>query len=181
MMETDQDTDLYIRYGENSDPALFRTLWDKYKGAVLTTIMRITLLQKDEAEDILQEVFIKVMDERAKFTPKAKFGTWLYRMAVNRSYNAVRDRKVQVELDDHLPDDQSRLALDRLVENERAIVLKTALLELNERQRAALTLREFQDKSYAEIAEIMEVSIDAVESLLFHARTKLKSVLKGRI
>jgi len=181
MMEQDEDTALYIRYGKNSDPALFRALWDKYKGVVLSTIMRITLLPKDEAEDILQEVFIKVMDERNRFTPKAKFGTWLYRMAVNRSYNAVRDRKVQVEIDEHQPDNQSILALDRLVETERVLILEKALLNLNERQRAALTLREFQEKSYAEIAEIMEVSIDTVESLLFHARTKLKSVLKGRI
>ncbi|MBL8025716.1 MAG: sigma-70 family RNA polymerase sigma factor [Fibrobacteres bacterium] len=181
MMEQDQDTDLYIKYGETGDPKLFRALWDKYKGAVLTTIMRITLLPKEGAEDILQEVFIKVMDERGRFTPKAKFGTWLYRMAVNRSYNAVRDKKEQVEIDDRLPDEKADYALDRLVDKERAIVLKKALGELNERQRAALTLREFQEKSYAEIAEIMEVSLDAVESLLFHARTKLKSILKGRI
>jgi RNA polymerase sigma-70 factor (ECF subfamily) len=180
-MELDQDTGIYISYGETGDPKLFRLLWDKYKGAVLTTIMRITLLPKERAEDILQDVFTKVMDERAKFTPKAKFGTWLYRLSVNRSFNAVRDKKEQVKIDDHFPDEKADYALDRLVEKERSVLLTKALGELNERQRAALTLREFQDKSYAEIADIMEVSLDAVESLLFHARTKLKTVLKGRM
>ncbi|MFH0919177.1 MAG: sigma-70 family RNA polymerase sigma factor [Fibrobacterota bacterium] len=176
----DEDTALYIEYGKTGNPGLFRQLWDKHKKPVLNTILRITDSSRTEAEDLLQEVFMKVIENRKKFEPKARFSTWLYRLSVNRSFNAVRDRKKTVEADETLEDPNQTRVVDALVAKERQQVLQTAMTQLNERQRGALVLREFEDKSYGEIAEIMESSVEAVESLLFHARTRLRQLLKGR-
>lgn len=90
----------------------------------------------------------------------------------------MRDRKNNVAADETLEDTKQAPALDTLVQKEQQIRVRAALGQLNERQRAALVLREFEDKSYAEIAEIMESSIEAVESLLFHARTRLRQLIR---
>ena len=180
MMPDDVDTQTYIEYGKTGNPLLFRRLLDKYKDPVLSTVMRVTLFPKNAAEDIVQEIFIKVIEQRERFTPTAKFSTWLYRLVVNRSYNAVRDKKHTIEFDEEAVSEDTTSALDSLVKRDRARAVRLALLELNERQRAALTLREYEEKTYAEIAQIMDTSVDAVESLIFHARTRLKTLLKGR-
>ena len=179
-MPDDVDTQTYIEYGKTGNPLLFRRLLDKYKDPVLSTVMRVTLFPKNAAEDIVQEIFIKVIEQRERFTPTAKFSTWLYRLVVNRSYNAVRDKKHTIEFDEEAVSEDTTSALDSLVKRDRARAVRLALLELNERQRAALTLREYEEKTYAEIAQIMDTSVDAVESLIFHARTRLKTLLKGR-
>ena len=174
----DEDTGTYLEYGKTGDPALFRMLWDKYKMPVLGTLFRVLHSSREEAEDLLQEVFIKVMEERQKFVARAKFSTWLYRIALNRAFNAVRNRKETVPADETLEDANQDHALNSLVAVEKQTLLKEALGRLNARQRAALVLKEFEEKTYLEIAEIMDCSLEAVESLLFHARTRLRQLLK---
>jgi len=177
----DKDTGIYLEYGQTGNPALFRKLYDEYKVRVLNTMMRIGSLSLPEAEDLLQEVFMKVIQERGRFTPRAKFSTWLYRIATNRAFNAVRDRKPTVAMDESLEDEHAQGALDLLVTGENRELVKKGLERLNERSRAALVLREYEEKSYSEIAEIMECSVEAVESLLFHGRSRLREWLKGRM
>jgi len=177
----DEDTKTYLEYGRTGHPGLFRKLYDKYKVMLLTTVRHIAGVSRTEAEDLLQEVFMKVIEQRNRFQTKARFSTWLYKIAINRAYNAVRDRKQTVAVDEALVDNGQELPLTRLLKDEQAEMVRSALGGLNERQRTALVLKEYENKSYTEISDIMAVSESAVESLLFHARDRLRTLLRRKL
>jgi len=178
--EQDKDTDLYVAYGKSGDPAMFRILWDNWKRPILTLVRRVAAVSRAEAEDMTQEVFMTVIKERTRFKPEAKFSTWLYRIAVNRALNRIRDRKEIVSADDTLPDTHEPRPDAAAEASELSNTLSNTLALLPDRQRAAVVLREYEGKSYSEIADALQASEEAVESLLFHARSKLRTLLKGR-
>jgi RNA polymerase sigma-70 factor (ECF subfamily) len=149
----------------------------------------------EEAEDLAQEVFLRVYRIRKKYTPKAKFSTWLFTIANNLALNALRDRHrrpvLPLEVRDsgplgprpteNLAPDRAQPPAHNLQQQELAEVIRRALDGLNERQRMAIVLNKFEDMNYADIADVMEMSTKAVKSLLSRARTKLREVLQGYI
>jgi RNA polymerase sigma-70 factor (ECF subfamily) len=141
-------------------------------------------------------VFLRVYRTRAKYTPKAKFATWLFTIANNLALNALRDRKRKpvVSLDPRAdanmsgpwPTDGLATARDEpptqgLQQQELADVVRQALDGLNDRQRMAVVLNKFEDMNYHEIAEVMGLTTKAVKSLLSRARTRLREALQDYI
>jgi RNA polymerase sigma-70 factor (ECF subfamily) len=178
---TEEETDEHlISLATHGDEQAFERIVSKYQQAVFNTIYRYTGSQ-DDVQDLAQEIFIKVWRNAAKFKGKSKFSTWLYRIVANHCINYRRRRRQQhVSLDELTEKGQTPESLKvqpDWAERKRAENVRTAVSELPERQRLALVLSQFEDKSYREIAEIMKVSLSSVESLIFRARRTLRKKL----
>jgi len=146
--------------------------------------------QREDAEDVAQEVFIEVWKSIQQFDGKSMLSTWLYRIAVTKSLELIRYRKAEkrksffesMQSSDNDPDavegdgfyGNPGLALEN---KERAKVLFGAIDQLAENQKVAFTLHKVEGLSYKEIANIMETSVSAVESLMYRAKTNLQDLL----
>lgn len=160
------------------DQSAARALLDRHLNRLLNVAYRL-LGNRDDAEEVVQDVFLKVWTHAAKWEPgRAKFETWMHRVAINLCYDRLRRRKeTQVDELPEQADDRAGPA-QVLQDNQIALQVRAAMDELPERQKAALTLCHLQGFSNIEAAQIMEISIEAVESLLARARRGLKSKLK---
>jgi|SRR5262245_42259690 len=186
----DPDIRLMLRVRDD-DSVAFAELVDHYQHR-LVGVMHHLLGNAEEAEDLAQEVFLRVYRTRKKYRPKAKFSTWLFTIANNLALNALRNRQRRpvVPLEVHEsgplgPRPQEQLAENReqppshhLAHAELAERIRQALDTLNERQKMAVVLNKFEDMNYAEIAEVMGLSTKAVKSLLSRARCRLREVLQ---
>jgi RNA polymerase sigma-70 factor, ECF subfamily len=189
----DPDIRLMLRVRDDDDAA-FAELVERFQHR-LVAVMNHLVGSTDEAEDLAQEVFLRVYRTRKKYTPKAKFSTWLFTIANNLALNALRDRKrrpvlpLEVQESGPLGGHQTATApatrdqppTHNLQQQELAGVIRTALEGLNERQRVAIVLNKFEDMNYADIADVMGLSTKAVKSLLSRARGKLREALQGYI
>lgn len=189
----DPDIRLMLRVRDD-DSVAFAELVELYQQR-LVTIMHHLVGNKEEAEDLAQEVFLRVYRTRKRYRPRAKFSTWLFTIANNLALNALRSRqrKPVVPLDvrdsgplgprpaEQLVRDRQHQPSERMQQQELAEIVQQALSELNERQRAAVVLNKFEDMNYAEIAEIMNLTTKAVKSLLSRARENLRHALKQYI
>jgi len=186
----DPDVRLMLQVRDD-DAAAFEELMLRYQNRVLKVLQHL-VGNRDLAEDLCQEVFLRVYRARKRYVPGAKFSTWLFTITNNVASNAKRGlaRKHEVNIDGSAsgpmganPLDRMALAASgqmptrRLDKSEMSEIVRLALEELNERQRLAVLLNKFEDMSYADIAECMELSPQAVKSLLSRARTTLKDVL----
>jgi RNA polymerase sigma-70 factor (ECF subfamily) len=193
MAMRDPDIRLMLRVRADDSKA-FSELVEKFQTR-LVGLMHHILAHKQDAEDLAQEVFMRVYRNRHNYSPKAKFSTWLFTIANNLALNAIRDRKrrktlsiEQSESSSHGVTSQSFAPPSRgpapdhqADQTELAEVIRRAMGELNERQRMAVVLNKFEDMSYAEIAEVMGLSEKAVKSLLSRARQQLRARLRNYI
>jgi len=194
--QSDPDVRLMLRVRDD-DAGAFEELVRRYQTRLVRMFHHIGP-SAELAEDLTQDVFLRVYRSRAKYEPGAKFATWLFTIATNVARNAARShgrRKEISEVDTKRPRDNSggnllaTVAIDasglmptRLVEGEeRASKVRSAVEALGERQRVALMLSRFENMSYVEIAEAMELSTKAVKSLLSRARVNLKEALADYI
>ncbi len=159
------------------DGDAFGELVKKHEHSVLNTIYRY-IGSYNEAEDIAQEVFIKVWKKAGSFRGRSMFSTWLYRIVVNQCLNyKSKHRRQLVSLDETMEKGRTPDALKveiELEQREKAEIVRRALDELPERQRIALVLSRFEGRAYKEIAEIMGVSLSSVESLIFRGKENLR-------
>lgn len=171
------------------DQAAFAELVERYQHR-LVGVLNHLVGHPQEAEDLAQEVFLRVFRTRHKYSPKAKFSTWLFTIANNLALNALRDRhrRQTIPLDARESGAGPAPTADRgpppgqpLQQQELADVVRKALDDLNERQRVAVVLNKFEDMGYAEIAEVMGLTMKAVKSLLSRARGKLREALQPYI
>ncbi|UCF78058.1 MAG: sigma-70 family RNA polymerase sigma factor [Candidatus Eiseniibacteriota bacterium] len=182
------DQELIHRIAEK-DHAAFKSLVERYQLTVLKTCYRI-LGSRQDAEDVAQEVFLRVFQGAKRFRGESAVSTWLYRIAVNLSLNHRRKHKwnryldVLALSDARKEDPTSRLEApdrdrpDRLLEQkERRRILAEALETLPERQRVALILHKYESLSYEEVAEVLETSLSSVESLIHRAKRNLQKRL----
>ena len=171
---------------QTGDKRAFRALVDNYQRMVVNTCFGIVHNQPD-AEDLAQDVFLEVFRNSAQFRGDAKLSTWLYRIAVNRSLNHIRNnsrkkfwqsleetfkggRNASKEISDYRTD-------QAIPEEQRRELLHQVIDKLPEKQRVALTLNKSEDLSYQQIAEIMELSLASVESLIHRAKKSLQDQL----
>ena len=188
---SDPDVRLMLQVRDGS-AAAFEELMVRYQ-VRLVTILEHLVGRRGQAEDLAQEVFLRVYRSRERYSPEAKFSTWLFTIANNVALNARRSksrrREVNVEPADSsglggAPLDQMALAASgqmparQLDKTEMRDVVRLAVGTLNERQRLAVLLSKFEEMSYADIAEAMEMSPQAVKSLLSRARENLRVVLE---
>ena len=159
------------------DAASFEQLVKKYERPVLNTIYRY-VGDKAAAEDVAQEVFLKVWSRIKTFQRRSTFSTWLYRVVANQSLN-FRDRRARRRaepLSDSLPDGRADLH-EQFEKETTSRLLREAVNGLPGNQRLALILSKFEERPYREIAEIMGVSLSSVASLIFRAKQSLKKKL----
>ncbi|MBA4064178.1 MAG: RNA polymerase subunit sigma-70 [Isosphaera sp.] len=188
----DPDIRLMLRVRDD-DPAAFAELVDRFQHR-LVAVMHHLVGSPEEAEDLAQEVFLRVYRTRKKYTPRAKFSTWVFTIANNLALNALRDRKrrpaLPLEVRDSGPlgtrpadggESRDEPPAHHLQQQELAAVIRRALDGLNERQRVAIVLNKFEDMNYADIADVMGLSAKAVKSLLSRARGKLREALQGYV
>ncbi|GIW82033.1 MAG: RNA polymerase sigma factor [Gemmatales bacterium] len=189
----DPDVRLMARVRED-DPSAFQELVEKYHHRLINVLCHLVGNQ-EEAEDLAQEVFLRVYRSRKKYRARAKFSTWLFTIANNLALNSLRQRKrkpvVPLNVRDSGPlgpRPAEQLVRDpdyhpggRLAREELADVIQRALDTLNERQRLAVLLNKFEEMNYAEIAKVMNLSTKAIKSLLSRARMNLRAALKDYI
>jgi RNA polymerase sigma-70 factor (ECF subfamily) len=175
----DRDTMLYLFYGKTGNSAYFKQLYKRYSPMINGMLFQMGILERAEREELLQQVFYKTVEKRKMFQPSARFSTWLYKIAHNSALTFLRNQAYRrSQRLDFGPESESS-PLEGLVKKERDKRVLKAVHSLGRRQREALVLRDFMEISYADIGEIMDLSKSAVESLIYHARQKLKIRLKG--
>lgn len=189
----DPDIRLMLRVRDD-DADAFAELVERYQHR-LVAVMNHLVGNTEEAEDLAQEVFLRVYRARKKYRPRSKFSTWLFTIANNLALNALRSRQrkpmVSLPAQDSGPlgprpaeqmvPDRGSGPMQRLQRQELAAQIRQALEGLNERQRMAVVLNKFEDMNYAEIAEVMNLTTKAVKSLLSRARMNLRAALSGYI
>lgn len=163
----------------------FEQLVERHQRLVVGTVARM-LGNNSDAEDIAQQVFVRVWKNTSRYVPRARFTTWLLTITRNLVFNELRRRSrhsqvpLQTEVDEEerpLKDERTLAPDASLLEQELQQAIEAAIASLPETQRMAVVLRRYEQLSYEEIAEILEQSVSAVKSLLFRARTELRTSL----
>ena len=184
MARTDVQLMLDVKAGDEQS---FELLLRKYRTPLVNFLYRM-VRNTAVAEDLAQEVFIRVYRAREEYAPSAKFTTWMFRIATNLALNSVRDnrhRQMEISMDQTIDtgeDEQQTLQVpDRapnveqeLVARSRAEIIMKAIHALPEKQRAAVLLHKYQELDYDEIARVLECSESALKSLLFRAYETLR-------
>ncbi len=189
----DPDVQLMLRVREG-DEAAFARLVETYQDRLVGLLTHLNS-DRDAAEDLAQEVFLRVYRARRGYVPTAKFSTWLFRIAQNLASNSRRGRGRRKEVafagSSDVTDSRPQEALvaeksafmpsRQVAKVELQMVVREALEELGERQKLAVLLHRFEGMSYADIAETMEMTPQAVKSLLSRARESLRAKLEGYV
>lgn len=179
---------------DDDDAAAFEELMLRYQSRLVTVLVHL-VGDRDTAEDVAQEVFLRVYRSRKKYVPGSKFSTWLFTIANNAASNARRSRSRRKErnlapatddtgawggasLDQMAQARSGSMPTRRLDKAEMQAAVRAALETLHERQRLAVLLCKFENMSYLEIAETMAMSPQAVKSLLSRARENLRLALE---
>jgi len=173
------------------DDSAFDYLVQKYRRPMVSFMYRMSH-NSAVAEELAQEVFLRVYRSREKYSPDAKFTTWLYRIATNLAVNHARDTKyerpeAQVSIDE--PDNETGLTVDvvdgslnaeqNILRRERLAAIRQHVQSLPERQRIAVLMHKYQGMDYRQIAEVLKLSESATKSLLFRAYESLREKLKS--
>ena len=183
------DAEVMLRVKAGDDGA-FNYLVDKFRRPMISFMYRMTH-NSATAEDLAQEVFLRVYRSRAGYTADAKFTTWLYRIATNLAVNHARDTRherpeVTVNIDES--DEETGLTVDvpdasmnaeqDILRRERLAAIRKHVEALPERQRVAVLMHKYQNMDYKQIAEVLHLSESATKSLLFRAYETLREKLK---
>ncbi len=184
---TDAQVMLRVKTGDES---AFQYLVEKYRRPMVNFMYRMAH-NAAAAEDLAQEVFLRVYRSRDGYEASAKFTTWLYRIATNLAVNHARDTRNErpdkmVSLDE--PDDDTGLTMDvadaslsaeeMILRRERLAAIRQRVQDLPERQRMAVVMHKYQHMDYRQIGEVLKLSESATKSLLFRAYETLRQQLK---
>ena len=173
---------------QKGDEASFRTLVERYKQRIYAFTYRF-LSRSCEAEDIAQEVFVKIYFSRDSYRPAAKFSTWVYIITRNTCLQAMKKMGAKVSVNDKqsetdqemletIADTRASSPSEEMLNSERAGKIAEAIDRLPDSQKMAILLKRYEQLSYEEMAEVMSCSVQSVKSLLFRGRVALKEYLK---
>src|SRR6266516_5109376 len=169
----------------HGDTSACETLVERHQSLVAGTVARM-LGSNSDVEDIAQQVFIRVWKSARRYVPRAKFTTWLLKITRNLVFNELRrsKRRGHVPLhaepgveDPPLKEETNPAPDASLLESELQRAIEEAIMQLPKSQRMALVLRRYEQLSYEQIAEVLDLSVPAVKSVLFRARTELRARL----
>jgi RNA polymerase sigma factor (sigma-70 family) len=184
--EDDAEDVRLMRLVSGGDTTAFEQLIERHQALVAGTVARM-LGSNSDVEDIAQQVFIRVWKSAGRYVARAKFTTWLLKITRNLVFNEMRRAKrhphlpVQTEPEaEELPlkDEATSTPDATLLQSELRQAIERAITLLPEMQRMALVLRRYEELSYEEIADVLDLSVPAVKSLLFRARTELRERLR---
>lgn len=174
------DEDKLVRDFQSGDDLAFITLYNRYKRSIYIFCWKM-LLDVEAAKDCVQEIFLRVYERRDQLKQSRRFSSWLFAIARNQCLSIYRSSKHEAaeEIDFDLISGPPGETPDRLVERqESADLLNRFLAQLRVEYREVLLLREFQDLSYREIAEVLGDTESAVKSRIFKARQRLFELLR---
>jgi RNA polymerase sigma-70 factor, ECF subfamily len=186
--DRDADAELMIRFQRGEEDA-FAVLVRRFQGRVVSLAYRY-LGSAADAEDLAQEVFLRVHRAKETYEPSAKFSTWIYRITANASLNFLRSRKARRKVSGAMPgsgddgpetdfeDERAEAPDERMEKDELSRVLRRIVDDLPERQRMAIVLNKYEGQSYEDVAAAMDLSVMAVKSLLTRARVNIKEKLE---
>jgi RNA polymerase sigma-70 factor (ECF subfamily) len=171
---------------KDGDGASFTILLEKHRLPVIHFLYRMVQNQA-VAEELAQEVFLRVYRSRESYEPTAKFTTWLFRIATHLALNSLRDGKHR-RLEEHLDDDSSETPVrqvsdqrptveQRMLHQSRLDEIRRAVATLPEKQRAAVLMHKYDEMEYSQIAKVLNCSESAIKSLLFRAYETLRARL----
>jgi len=165
------------------EEAAFRLLVHRWESQVRAFLIHM-LSSVEEAEDLTQDAFVQVFRKADKYQGEGKFQSWLFRIAGNLARSKLRRRKilgwVSFNPDFHDRADENDNPARQLEQKNNAEMVQGAMAQLPQRQREALVLHRFQGMKYKEIAEAMDVTVPAVESLIQRAMGQLRKILQGK-
>lgn len=180
----DEDEMLRLKAGDSN---AFTRLVERYRGPLVHFLYRM-VGDAATAEELAQEVFVRVYGARRRYRPRAKFSTWLFKIATNLALNSLRDTRLRRQLEARNEEQAaSRVAgladpvanmEQQLLAQERRATIRRAVESLPEKQRLAVLLHKYQELDYAEIAAILGCSESALKSLLFRAYEALRAKLR---
>jgi RNA polymerase sigma-70 factor, ECF subfamily len=183
----DFDTELMIRV-QREDAASFALLLDRNRSTVLNYLARM-VVNRAIAEELAQDVFIRVYRSRRTYEPTAKFSTWLYRITTNVALNHFRDerrthRHISLDVQDAAQirreaQDHALLVEDRMVREVTAAQIRRAIRSLPAKQRAAVIMHKYDELEYSQIAAVLGCSASAVKALMFRAYETLRMRLRN--
>lgn len=160
----------------------FRILMQQYQEQIYWHIRRIVTLHED-ADDVVQNTFIKVYKNIEGFKSQSKLYTWIYRIATNESitYLNKRNRKRTESIDDGGVSLENRLKADDYFDGDEAqLILLQAIIKLPAKQKAVFNMRYFEEKSYKDMSDIMETSVGALKASYHHAVKKIEESIKAK-
>lgn len=171
----DNDFDI-IRSVLNGQVNHYKTLVERYQSAIFHLLIQM-VQHHDEAKGLTQEVFVKAYENLDKFNFKSKFFSWIYRIAINTAitYRKQQQRFVGIE---ELPQQMVKPVEEKMLAREKSTLLKKAVSKLADKYQSVIVLRYFEQLSYAEMAEILNITEKKVKSRLFDARKMLKTLLE---
>jgi len=181
MARTDVQLMMDVKAG---DTASFELLLQKYRTPLVNFLYRM-VRDTATAEDLAQEVFLRIYRARKDYFAGAKFTTWLFRIATNLALNSIRDnryRRTEVSIDAPADEDEAPIQVptremridEHMIERDRAEFIRRTIQALPEKQRAAVLLHKYEEMDYGEIAKVLECSESALKSLLFRAYETLR-------
>ncbi len=180
-----------IKQAIEGDESAYRQLLENYRGAIFNLLFKM-VRNKEETEDLVQEAFMKAFKALPSFNEEYAFSTWLYKIAINNCIDHMRKKRLKTysinkpvqskdgELDREFPD--TSMSPDKeLLNEERTLLIEAAIDELPENYKVAIVLRHSKEKSYEEIAELLDIPLGTVKARIFRAREMLKKKLKGKL
>jgi RNA polymerase sigma factor (sigma-70 family) len=177
-----KDDIFYIEKVKNGQTQYFSYIVEKYQDVVFSIALKV-LKNRDDAEEMAQESFIKAYKSLHTFKGKAKFSTWLYRITYNNCISEIRKRKIHFASTDDVEvrDDDSEINLDGIPEENRAKYVKAALEKLPEEEYTLVLLYYFEDQSIEEISRVTGLTDSNTKVKLHRARKKLYTILNDML
>lgn len=184
-----EDYELVRKAVDNKDQLAYATLMERYRDSVYHTMLKMVHNQ-DDADDLAIEAFGKAFRKLHTYTPNYAFSTWLFKIASNNGIDFLRKKRLKLlSIDDPLAKDGEQdysnnlksTALDpeeRYIRQQRKLIMRTLLNKLSDKYKIMIELRFFEELSYQEISEQLELPIGTVKAQLFRAKELLYDVLK---
>ena len=175
-------SDLEIVENVKKDLNAYRYVIERYESKLLRYIQRILYISTEDAEDILQEVFLKAYRNINSYNPKYSFSNWIYRIAHNEAISFLRKKKISIsntedeDIFDRIPSEED--IEDDFLESVKSSEVRDILSKLDRKYREVLVLRFFEEKEYNEISEILDISSGTVASLINRGKEKFKILVE---
>jgi len=188
--ESSLEDDVLVRKAIGGNEHSYRKLVEKYQRPLYFHIRKM-ISNQEQVEDLVQETFVKAFDNLSNYSTNYAFSTWLYRIATNHTIDYLRKKKLQTlsidkpiktkggEMELQLPDESARTDRD-IIQKQRRQMVRSAIEELPEKYRKVIQLRHMEERSYQEIAEVLNKPLGTVKAHIFRARELLYKALKDK-
>lgn len=188
--ESSLEDDALVKRAVGGDEQAYKELVDKYERAIYYHILKM-IRDKEQVEDLVQETFVKAFDNLNSYSTNYAFSTWLYRIATNHTIDYLRKKKLQtLSIDEpvktrdgdmkmQLPDESA--GTDReIIRKQRQKIVQQAIEDLPPKYRRVIKMRHMEEKSYQEIADVLDLPLGTVKAHIFRARELLYKALKDK-